>query len=85
MAKKPIGKITRFFNKINVAVVELSAPLKVGDRILIEGATTSFEQNVDSMQVEHETINEAKKGDAIGLKVKDKVREGDSVYLVTNE
>ena len=85
MGKKPIGKITRFFNKINVAVVSLSAGMKVGDRILIEGATTSFEQTVDSMQVEHENIEAAKKGDMVGLKVKDKVREGDSVYLVTED
>jgi len=57
----------------------------VGDKILIEGATTSFEQTVDSMQVEHENIESAKKGDMVGMKVNDTVRPGDTVYLVTED
>ena len=48
-----VGHITHFFSKINVAVLELTAPLAVGDRILVKGPTTDFEQNVDSMQMEH--------------------------------
>jgi len=76
-----IGKITHFFDKINVAVVELSGTLREGDKIRIKGATTDFEQTVDSMQVEHEKINEAKKGSSIGLKVTEKVRPGDEVFL----
>lgn len=83
MAKKKAGKVTHFFSKINVAVVSLKSGLEVGDKILIEGAHTSFEQKVGSMQIEHKKIDKAKKGQAIGLKVKDRVREGDSVYLVT--
>ena len=82
MVKKTIGKITHFFSHLNVAVVKLSGTLNKGDKILIEGAHTSFEQKVSSMQVEHEKIETAKKGNAIGLKVKEKVREGDKVYLV---
>jgi len=82
MAKKSVGKITHFFSKINVAVVKLSKELKKGDKILVEGAHTSFNQSVGSMQVEHEKIEAAKKGQSVGLKVKDKVREGDKVYLI---
>jgi len=80
--KKLVGKITHFFPKISVAVVELEDTLKVGDTISIEGPTTNFQQTVESMQIEHKAIEEAKKGDSIGLKVKDKVREKDLVFKV---
>jgi len=78
---KQIGKITHFFSKISVAVVELSDKLKVGDSIVITGHSKEFEQAVDSMQVEHEQVTEAKKGDAVGMKVDQSVKEGDLVYL----
>jgi len=78
--KVPVGKVTNYFTRISVAVVELSGTLKVGDRISIEGATTNFQQTVESMQIEHQSIKEAKAGQAIGLKVKDRVRPGDTVY-----
>ena len=78
--KEQIGKITHYFDRVGVAVIELSSDLKVGDRISIEGATTSFEQVVESMQVEHEPITHAKVGDEIGLKVSERVRRGDRVY-----
>jgi len=80
--KKLVGKITHYYSKISVAVIELSDTLSVGDEISIEGANTNFTQPVDSMQIQHENIEEAKAGDAIGLKVKDTVREGDSVYKI---
>lgn len=82
MAEKEIGKVTHFFTNINVAVIELSDTLKLGDKIHIKGATTDFEQIVDSMQIEHKNVEEAKKGDSIGLKVSDRVREGDKVFKV---
>lgn len=82
MAAKKIGEVTHFFTNIDVGVVELSDTLKEGDKIRIKGSTTDFEQEVKSMQIEHETVEEAKKGDSIGLKVKDRVREGDEVFLV---
>lgn len=78
--KVEIGKVANFYSRISVAVVELSAKISVGDKISIEGATTNFEQTVDSMQIEHESIKEAKAGQSIGLKVKDRVRIGDIVY-----
>jgi putative protease len=78
--KKLIGKITHYFSKIGVVVVELSDEIKVGDRISIEGATTSFGQVVDSMEIDNKKVETATKGQAIGLKAKEKVRPHDSVY-----
>lgn len=79
---KLIGKITHYFGKISVGVIELEDTLKVGDTIRIKGATADFTQPVDSMQIEHEQVQEARPGDCIGLKVVDKVHEGDNVYVV---
>jgi putative protease len=75
-----IGRITHFFSKISVAVIELKAPLAVGDTILIKGPTTDFEQVVESMQIEHKNVQRAEAGQSIGLKVAQRVREKDIVY-----
>jgi putative protease len=75
-----VGRITHFFSKICVAVIELTQPLVVGDTIVLKGPTTDFEQVVESMQIEHETIKSAKAGQSIGLKVAQRVRENDMVY-----
>ena len=77
---KLIGKITHYFSKIGVAVIELSDTLKVGDTIRIVGGATDFTQTVDSMEVEHQKVQEAKKGESIGLKVNEKVREDYQAY-----
>lgn len=83
MEEKLIGKITHYFTNIGVGVIEITeGDLKVGDKIHIKGATSDFEQTVDSMQIEHENIEKAKKGDAIGLKVGQQVREGDQVFKI---
>ena len=75
-----IGHITHFFSKISVAVIELTAPLVVGDTIVVKGPTTDFEQRVESMQIEHNNVPRAEAGQSIGLKVADRVRERDTVY-----
>ena len=80
--EKEIGKVTHYFGKINVAVVELSDELKIGEKIHIVGGTRDFTQMVNSMQIEHQPIKEAKKGDVIGLKVDQPVREGDKDFKV---
>jgi putative protease len=83
MEEKLIGKITHYFTNIGVGVIEITkGELNVGDKIHIKGATSDFEQAVDSMQIEHENIEKAKKGDAIGLKVEQQVREGDEVFKI---
>jgi putative protease len=75
-----VGHIAHFFSKISVAVVELHAPLATGDRILVKGPSTDFEQVVESMQIEHKDIKRAEAGQSIGLKVVQHVRERDIVY-----
>jgi hypothetical protein len=75
-----VGQITHFFSKISVAIVDLTATLNVGDRILVKGPTTDFEQVVDSMQIEHQNVKSAEAGHSIGLKTVLAVREKDMVY-----
>lgn len=77
-----IGKITHYFGKIGVAVIKLSDTLKAGDNIRIVGGETDFTQSVESMEVEHQKVEEAKTGESVGLKVEQKIREGYSVYKV---
>jgi putative protease len=79
---KPIGKIIHYFDHIQVAVISLIDKLKAGETIRIIGGDTDFEQVVDSMEVEHKKIDKAKKGDEVGLKVSQKVRDGYRVFKV---
>jgi len=75
-----VGKVSHYYSKIGVAIIDLEGALEVGDNISIKGAKTDFTQTIASMQIEHQNIDEAKAGDSIGLKVDDVVREGDAVY-----
>lgn len=79
---KLIGKVTHYFSNIEVAVIELSSTLQAGDEIRIVGGETDFTQTVGSMEVEHQKVDKAKKGDQVGLKVGQKVREGYKVYKI---
>ncbi len=81
MAGKPVGKISHFYDKINVAVVELSAALKVGDTIKIVKDDTEFTQTIDSMQIDRKEVKSAKKGDSIGLKVDQVIKPKADVFL----
>jgi len=82
MEEKLVGKIVHYFGKIQVAIIELTGELKVGDKVHIKGHSTDFEQDITSMQIDHANVEKAKKGDAIGIKVDQKVREEDEVYLI---
>jgi len=84
MPEEVIGKVSDFFARPVVAGIELSAPLKVGDTIHIKGHTTDLEFTVDSMQINNVNVTEAKAGDAVGIKVSDRVRRGDIIYKVTD-
>lgn len=79
----PAAEVIHYFDKIKVAVLRANSPLAAGDKVrIIGGEDTDFEQMIESMQVEHNQIDQAKKGDEIGLKVKEKVRDGYKVYLI---
>ena len=79
---KLIGEISHYFGNIGVAVIDLTDKLKEGDNIRIVGGETDFIQEVESMEAEKQKVKEAKKGDSVGLKVVQKVREGYKVYKV---
>jgi len=83
MPEEEIGKVASYFSKIGVAAIDIiKGTLKVGDKIHIKGHTTDIEQDVDSIQIEHQNVPEAKPGDSIGIKVKDRVRDHDVVFKV---
>jgi|TARA_Y100000034_G_C6751487_1_gene334102 putative protease len=82
MVEKEIGKISGYFSHASVAAIVLSGKLKVGDKVHVKGHTTDFEEKVKSMQKEKEKVKEAKKGDHIGIKVSERVRPNDKVFLV---
>ena len=82
MEEKEIGVITHYFGKISVGIIELNAPLKVGDTIHIKGAHDDFTQTIDSMQIEHDAVESGNKGDFVGIKVIQQVHANDKVFLV---
>ncbi|MHC4149378.1 MAG: translation elongation factor-like protein [Planctomycetota bacterium] len=82
MPEEQIGTVSDFFAHPVVAAIELTAGVKVGDKIHFKGHTTDLELVLGSMQIEHEVVEEAKAGDSIGVKVPDRVRKGDTVYKV---
>ncbi|MCX7785941.1 MAG: translation elongation factor-like protein [candidate division WOR-3 bacterium] len=83
MTEKKVGKVTHFFGKISVAIVELTDDsLSVGDTIHIKGHTSDFTQKVESMQIEHKNVEKAEVGQSIGLKVIAHAHENDIVYKV---
>lgn len=80
--EKLIGRVTHYFDKIQVAAIKLDAPLKLKDQIRIVGGEVDFTQTVDSMEINHQKVKRAKKGEEVGIKVKQKVREGYRVFKV---
>jgi putative protease len=83
MEEIAIGKVVGYFVKIGVAAIKITAgELKIGDRIKFKGTVTDFEQEVESMQAEHENLEKVEAGTDIGIKVKEKVREHDTVYVL---
>lgn len=80
--EQKIGVVDHFFSNLNVIAVKLGGKLKINETIHIKGHTTDFEQKVESMQIEHASVEEAKKGNDVGIKVKEQAREHDIIYLV---
>ncbi|MFP4588554.1 MAG: translation elongation factor-like protein [Candidatus Bipolaricaulota bacterium] len=82
---KEIGEVIHYFTDINVGAIRLIDHLEVGDEVKFEGVTTDFSQEIDSIQIDEEPVEEAGPGDEIGTKVDQRVREGDKVYKVEGE
>ena len=80
--EKEIGRVSSYFSHVGVAAIKLSGKLKVGDKVHVKGATTDFEIPVKSIQIERKDVKTAKKGEHIGIKVPEKVRPNDRVFLV---
>ena len=78
--QKPVGTVTHYFGNLGVAIVKFNKLISVGAKLKFKGATTDFEEVVKSMQFDHKEIDKAKKGQEVGIKVKDKVREGDVIF-----
>ncbi len=85
MAEAKVGTVTHFFNKISVAVIKLEAALAVGETVKIVGHGKEFVQKVESMQIEHESIKKASKGDEVAIKVTEPVKEKDEVFKVVEQ
>ena len=86
MERKEIGIVSNYFAKISVAAVEITdGMVSIGDTLHFYGHTTDFESPVLSMQMEHNPITDAKKGDSVGIKVPERVRERDRVYKIVTE
>jgi translation elongation factor EF-1alpha len=83
MSETLIGKVTHYFDRIGVAVLELTGTLHVGDSIHFHGHSVDFTQAVGSLQIEHQNVQEAKPGQDVALKVDQKVHPNDSVFKVT--
>ncbi len=83
MAERLVGTVSHYYGNLGVAGIELSSELKVGDTIHILGHTSDFTQTVDSIQIEHETVESAKAGDPVAVKVKERARVHDQVLVVT--
>ncbi len=84
MERLKVGEVFHYYSKIGVAAIRLTdGDLAVGDTIQIQGPTTDITERIDSMQIEHDTVPKAQKGQEVGIKVKDRVREKDLVYKVT--
>ena len=86
MSEQQIGYVSNFYKNISVAAVEITnGSVSVGDTLHFLGKTTNFETAVDSIQIDHNSVTQAKKGDSIGLKVPDRVRKHDKVYKVVSK
>ena len=85
MKEIEIGSVADYFAHISVVALDLTGNLEVGDTLHFKGHTTDFTQEIKSMQIDNESVEKAGKGDSVGIKVKDRVREHDTVYKVVEE
>lgn len=82
MEEKEIGEITHYFGHISVGIIKLSDSLKIGETVHIKGHASDFNQNIESMQIEHASVTEAKAGESVGIKVAQKIHPKDKVFKI---
>lgn len=82
MQETQVGIVTHYFTRIGVAAIRLTGTLRVGNTVHILGRSTDCQETIRSMEIEHAAVEEATAGQEIGLKVAERVREGDIVYRV---
>ena len=85
MSGTQIGQVTHYFDHLNVAALELTAPIHVGDMIHILGHSTDLKQKVTSLQIEHHIVGEARPGDDVGMKVVQRVHAHDKIFRITED
>lgn len=85
MSEEVVGKVSHFFSRPMVVGIDLTGTLKVGDKIHVKGHTTDFEMVVGSMQIDNRQVEEAAKGDSVGIKAPERAREGDSVFRLSGQ
>ncbi len=84
MEQTRVGQVFKYFAQPGVAAIELTeGALYIGDTIHIQGTTTDFSQELESMQIEHESVEGAEQGQSVGIKVAERVRPGDTVYRIS--
>ncbi|HJP43653.1 MAG: translation elongation factor-like protein [Candidatus Poseidoniia archaeon] len=84
MAQTEVGRVDKYFRKVGVVALELSAAIAVGDKLRFSGATTNFEMKLESMQIDHEVVESAAAGADVGIAVPERVRRSDTVYRVSD-
>ena len=85
MSEQKVGEVVKFFSKVGVAAIKVTeGTIRVGDRIKFKGHSTDFEDQIQSMQIENQPVEKAEVGQMIGVKVRDRVREKDVVYRITD-
>ncbi len=83
--EEKIGEVTHYFGKIDVAVLKINKGIKLGEKLHFVGTHTDFSQEIKSLQIEHEAVSEAEAGSEVAIKIKDRVRNGDTVYRLADE
>jgi len=84
MAQTEVGRVDKYFRKVGVVALELSAAIAVGDKLRFSGATTNFEMKLESMQIDHEVVESAAAGADVGIAAPERVRRSDTVYRVSD-
>jgi putative protease len=85
MTGKRVGKVTHYFDHLNVAVLALTESIRVGETLHFLGHSTDFKQQVTSLQIEHKAVEVAKPGEDVAMKVDQRVHPNDAIFKIEGE